>query len=174
MSRSRLDTLGLSGKTIQALMALNVVMGTLIGALLLASFIARDWVFTALGAAPTADSAAVIVGMRAVMVIGICAAPITHVVLARLLAIVHTVTTRNPFVLENAERLKAIAWAVLGLELLHLCVGAIAAGVSTNAHPLDLDWNFSFAPWLAVLLLFVLAMVFEQGAAMRDDLEGTV
>lgn len=174
MSRSQLDALGLSGKTLQALMALNVVMGMVIGALLIASLLARNWVFTALGAVPTEHNAAVIVGMRVVMVVGICAVPITHVVLARLLAIVHTVTTRNPFVPENAERLETIAWAVLGLELLHLCVGAIAAVVSTNAHPLDLDWNFSFAPWLAVLLLFVLAMVFEQGAAMRDDLEGTV
>jgi hypothetical protein len=34
--------------------------------------------------------------------------------------------------------------------------------------------GFSFAPWLSVLLLFVLAGVFTQGARMRDDLEGTV
>jgi len=33
---------------------------------------------------------------------------------------------------------------------------------------------FSFAPWLAVLLLFVLAGVFAHGARMRADLEGTV
>ena len=31
-----------------------------------------------------------------------------------------------------------------------------------------------FAPWLAVLLLFVLARVFDQGARMRADLDGTV
>jgi hypothetical protein len=28
--------------------------------------------------------------------------------------------------------------------------------------------------WLAVLLLFVLARVFDYGTRMRDDLEGTV
>jgi hypothetical protein len=39
---------------------------------------------------------------------------------------------------------------------------------------LELDWSFSFAPWLAVLLLFVLARVFEHGAWMRAELEGTV
>ena len=32
----------------------------------------------------------------------------------------------------------------------------------------------TFAPWLAVLLLFVLSGVFAQGARMRADLEGTV
>ena len=108
------------------------------------------------------------------MVVGILAVPVTHVVLARLLAIVHTVTTRNPFVAENAERLRTIAWAVLGLELLHLSVGAIGAVLSRSTQSIDLDWNFSVTRWLAVLLLFVLATVFEHGAAMRDDLEGTV
>ena len=39
---------------------------------------------------------------------------------------------------------------------------------------LDLDWNFSFTRWLSVLLLFVLARVFAQGARMREDLAGTV
>lgn len=56
----------------------------------------------------------------------------------------------------------------------HLAVGAIVAGVSTTAHPLDIDWNFSLTRWLAVLLLFVLARVFEHGTRMRDELEGTV
>ena len=39
---------------------------------------------------------------------------------------------------------------------------------------LDINWSFSFTPWLAVLLLFVLAQVFDRGARMRADLEGTV
>lgn len=40
--------------------------------------------------------------------------------------------------------------------------------------PIDIDWTFSFTPWIAVLLLFVLARVFAHGAQMREDLEGTV
>ena len=36
------------------------------------------------------------------------------------------------------------------------------------------DWSFSLTPWLAVVLLFVLARVFDEGTRMRDDLEGTV
>jgi hypothetical protein len=112
--------------------------------------------------------------MRLIMVIGIGAVPLTHIVLTRLLAIVETVRLGDPFVAENAGRLQTIAWIVLGLELLHLAVGAIAAGVSTMAHPLDIDWNFSLTRWLAVLLLFVLARVFEHGTRMRDELEGTV
>jgi hypothetical protein len=57
---------------------------------------------------------------------------------------------------------------------LHLAVGAIAAAASSKSQPLDVGWSFSITGWLAVLLLFVLARVFDQGTRMRDDLEGTV
>jgi hypothetical protein len=50
----------------------------------------------------------------------------------------------------------------------------IAATTSSKEQPLDIDWNFSVTPWLAVLLCFVLARVFEEGTRMREDLEGTV
>jgi len=46
--------------------------------------------------------------------------------------------------------------------------------ISTPAHPLHLDAGFSINGWLAVLLTFLLARVFAEGAAMREDLEGTV
>ena len=46
--------------------------------------------------------------------------------------------------------------------------------MSTPAHPLNLDAGFSINGWLAVLLTFLLARVFAEGALMRDDLAGTV
>jgi hypothetical protein len=156
------------------LIKLNVVVGFFILALLIGSLVDTTWVFTALGVAPTRDNWNLILGMRLIMVIGIAAVPLAHVVLSRLLAIVDTVKVGDPFVSENAARLETMAWAILGMELLHLAVGAIAATVSTEAEPLDLDWNFSLTRWLAVLLLFVLARVFEQGTKMRDELEGMV
>jgi hypothetical protein len=58
--------------------------------------------------------------------------------------------------------------------MMHFTVGAIVEGVSTTAAPLDISSGFSLTGWLTVLLLFVLARVFEQGARMREDLEGTV
>jgi hypothetical protein len=137
-----------------------------------ASLVARDAVFAALGVHVT--NARLILGMRLIMVIGIGSVPLAHILLARLLAIVETVRRGDPFVAGNAARLQTTAWALLGLELLHLGVGAIAAAASTPSQPLDLDWNFSIAGWLAVLLLFVLARVFDYGTRMRDDLEGTV
>jgi hypothetical protein len=149
-------------------------MGFLILALLVASLVAPGPVMRALGVAPTSANAPLILGMRLIAVIGIAAVAITHTVLARLLGVVDTVWSGDPFVIENAIRLRKIAWAVLALEMLHLVVVAVAANVSTPKTPLDISWNFSLTRWLAVLLLFVLARVFEHGARMREDLEGTV
>ena len=106
--------------------------------------------------------------------LGLIAIPLNYVVLKRLLAIVETVRAGDPFVAANAARLQAIAWALLALQLLGIVIGAIGKAISTPAHPVHLDAGFSIAGWLAVLLTFVLARVFAEGALMREDLEGTV
>jgi Protein of unknown function (DUF2975) len=174
MTKSYPDTLTLSRRVLRLLTKLNLLMGALILALLIASLIAESWVMRALGVRPVPGNSMLFVGMRLIMVIGICSVPLAHLVLTRLLAIVETVKVGNPFVMANAVRLKTIAWAILGLEMLHLTVGAIVQGVSTAAAPLNISSGLSLTRWLTVLLLFVLARVFEQGARMREDLEGTV
>ena len=80
----------------------------------------------------------------------------------------------DPFVPKNAERLYAIAWALLALQILSMIIGGIGEAISTPEHPVDLDAGFSINGWLAVLLTFVLARVFAEGTLMREDLEGTV
>jgi hypothetical protein len=112
--------------------------------------------------------------MRAIMVLGIVGVPIAYVVFSRLLSIVESVGRGDPFIVDNAGRLRTIAWALLGLELLHICVVAIASAVSTKEVPIRINGNFQLTSWLAILLLFVLAQVFLQGARMREDLEGMV
>ena len=174
MPESYPDTLALSRTVLRVLIKLNLLMGLLILMLLIASLVAEAPVMTALGVRPAPEGSTLFFGMRLIMVIGIAAVPLAHVVLTRLLAIVETVRRGDPFVAENAARLETIAWMVLGMELLHFAVGAIAASVSTDAQPLDIDWNFSVTRWLAVLLCFVLAHVFQHGTRLRRDLEGTV
>jgi hypothetical protein len=175
MRRAAPDTLALTRRLLRLLRGLNLLLGVAILALLVASLLAEGPVMGALGApADGAAGARRVLGMRAVMVLGLAAVPLAHVVLSRLLAIVATVAGGDPFVSANAAHLQRIAWAVLALEVLHLAVGGAAAAASSAEAPLDLDWSFSVTGWLAVLLLFVLARVFEQGARMREDLAGTV
>jgi hypothetical protein len=156
------------------LIKLNVLLGVLIFALLIATFIAGGPVMRALGTFPTRDSGRLIFGMRGIMVIGILATPVIHLVYTRLLSIVETVNSGDPFVVENAARLQAIAWAIVALELMHVGVVLFANGVWVDGQKVDIGGKFSITPWLTILMLFVLARVFDQGARMRDELAGTV
>lgn len=107
--------------------------------------------------------------LRGIILVGLASVPLAHILFTRLLAIIGTVGAGNAFAARNAGRLRACAWALLGMEGLHLLVGAIYATL-----PFKMGWSFSATGLLAVLLLFVLSQVFAQGAAMRDELEGTV
>jgi hypothetical protein len=172
--RRRSTVLPATSVTLRALIVLNWIFGALIFVLLAISFLAENWTWRALGVGAVAGHEGVVAGMRAIMVIGIAGTPIAHVVLSRLRKIVESVRTGEPFTTDNAGRLRTIAWALLGLELLHLGVVAIASMVSTREVPLRISGNFQLTGWLAILLLFVLAQVFLEGTRMREDLEGTV
>ena len=167
------DTLGFSRRVLGWLRILNGLSAFAIGVMLAASLVAPELLFHALGVHAPAWSPPTF-AMRGIMIVGIVGAFVVHSVLTLLLRIVESVQTGDPFVLDNAERLRAIAWWMLGGQLLHLMVGALARLASTPAQELDLDWSFSFTPWICVLLLFVLARVFAHGARMREELEGTV
>ena len=158
---------------LRILIVLNLLMAAAILVLLLLSP-NEQWIMQAFKLSPSPDTDRLIMGLRAIAVLGLAAIPLNHIVLVRLLAMVATVRAGDPFVAANASRLQSIAWALLALQLLGLVIAAIAEGVSTPRHPVDIDSGFSITGWLAVLLAFVLAGVFAAGARMREDLEGTV
>jgi hypothetical protein len=169
MTRSSTHALAIARPVIRALTVLNLIYAVALTALLIWSFFIQGWPERPLGHFASGHPQ-IGNGLRAIVVIGIVGALIVHTVLRRLLAMIDTVRSGDPFIHENALRLAAIAWSVLGLEVLRLLVTAIASAVW---EPGRLG-GFSFAPWLAVLLLFVLSGVFAHGARMRADLEGTV
>jgi hypothetical protein len=158
---------------LRILIVMNWVSGAAILVLLVAMPTSK-WIVSALGLPSGPDADRVILGLQTIAVIGLGAIPLHYVVLRRLLSIVETVRAGDPFVAANAARLQTIAWTLLTLQLLSLVVGAIVRSISTPAHPIDIDAGFSVNGWLAVLLTFLLARVFAEGAVMRDDLEGTV
>jgi Protein of unknown function (DUF2975) len=154
-----------------------IVVNWLGGAAILALLVVspnEQWIMSAFKLSPSPEAERLVMGLRAIAVLGLATIPLNYVVLKRLLAIVETVRAGDPFVAANADRLQAIAWALLTVQLLSLVVGAIAKAVAIPGQPLDIDAGFSINGWLAVLLTFLLARVFAEGTLMRDDLEGTV
>jgi hypothetical protein len=154
-----------------------IVVNWLFGAAILALLVVspnEQWIMSAFKLSPSPEAERLVMGLRAVAVVGLATIPLNYSVLKRLLAIVETVRAGDPFVAANASRLQAIAWVLLTLQLLSLVIAAIAKTVSTPAHPVNLDAGFSINGWLAVLLTFLLARVFAEGTLMREDLDGTV
>jgi hypothetical protein len=159
------------------LLRILVVVNFLGGAAILALLVVmpnEQWIMSAFKLSPSPEAARLVMGLRAIAVLGLAATPLNHVVLKRLLAILKTIRGGEPFVVANAPRLQAIAWVLFALNLLSIVIGAIAKAVSTPAHPLHLDAGFSINGWLAVVLTFVLARVFAEGSRMRADVERTV
>lgn len=170
MNRLSANALAVARPVIQGLTLLNLFYAASITALLVASFFIEGWPARPLGFDLVSSHPHLSLGLRGIVVLGLVGAALAHAILRRLLAIVDTVRDGDPFILPNALRLHAIAWSVLGIEVLRLMVAGIAAVVWEPGRV----GGFSFAPWLAVLLLFVLSGVFAHGARMRADLEGTV
>ena len=163
-----------SRNLLRVLIVLNWVFALLALAILAASIALEERLLAVLAKQDGAQIAATnLTILRAVMVVGLATVPLAHILLTRLRAIVDTVRSGDPFLLVNARRLTVIAWALLGIQLLDLVFGVLALGVGGDDAPLS-GWTFNVTGWIAILLLFVLARVFEQGAAMREDIEGTV
>lgn len=91
--------------------------------------------------------------------------------------IVDSVAQGDPFVPLNAARLQNMAWLTVAYQFVQIPMTSLAiwfdaAPQHPNVH--HGDDGISVATILLALVLFVLARVFRHGAAMREDLEGTV
>ena len=174
MGRTTSTALPVAYVTLRILIVLNWVFGACVLALLIFSIVNEPFLLKALKLGSVGEDPALVHGIRAVAALGLVCVPINHAILTRMLRMVETVGRGDPFVRENAYRLNAIAWFLLALQLLSIVIAAIGKGISSPAHPVHLDAGFSVNGWLAVILTFVLARVFAEGALMREDLEGTV
>jgi hypothetical protein len=93
-------------------------------------------------------------------------------------ALIETASKGDPFIPDNALRLNAMAWLLLGSQVLTVIVGELRVFALSLIDPQSKS-AFDISPndltgFLIVLVLFILARVFRHGAAMREDLEGTV
>ena len=90
--------------------------------------------------------------------------------------IVDTVGEGDPFIPINADRLRTMGWLALAIQLLTLPIGVAVARIAKAIEdtPSDASVGLDFTGIVLVLILFILARVFRKGAAMREELEGTV
>lgn len=127
----------------------------------------------AAAAAELAAPDAILLWLRVSVVAMVPMIGAVHVICTRLGAIVASVAEGAAFSITNADRLRTIAWALLATQVIDLGWGLVAVRVS-EASGEYLGWSFGLTGWLAALMLLVLARVLREGAAMRDELDGTV
>lgn len=169
MLRPHSTALSASRILLKILRVFNLIMGVMLVVAVPASFLYEPLFFEFFTKRPPRiDPTWLIPVLRIWIVLALLLVAAVHVSLSRLLAVVETVRAGDPFVPENAARLKTIAWCVLATQLLHLTFGMMAA--TMNAAGSNIEWKLSLTGWLAVVLLFVLARVFEEGTRMREDL----
>lgn len=170
MLRPHSSALSASRVLLGILRVLNLGMGVGLVLFFAATFVFEPQVFEFFSKKPPRiDPSWLVPILRLWIVLAMPLIASVHILLSRLLDVVETVRSGDPFVPENAVRLKTIAWCVLANQLLELTFGILAAAL--NAAGSNIDWKFSLTGWLAVALLFVLARVFEEGTQMREDLE---
>lgn len=114
-----------------------------------------------------------------IMLIGLATVVALFIFFGKLRAIIGTVGDGDPFQPANADRLSMMGWLMLGVQLIMFPAAALGVYLARFADEvedmhLSVDGGFDLTGILLVIILFILARVFRHGAAMRDDLEGTV
>lgn len=104
---------------------------------------------------------------------------LAHRFFQQLRGIVTSVRDGDPFQRDNADRLTRMGWLSVAGHALTLVLIALAGWFAPFLDKIgegSTRFGFDVEPTgiLLTLILFILARVFRLGAAMREDLEGTV
>lgn len=157
------------------IMGFVVVVGTML--VLVSAALPFFWTEAAANIAkeyPTLDAAVLFPKIYVIFALGILLLGLTWTIMRNLLAIIASVENRNPFVIANAIRLKAIGWLMVAVQIIGIPLGLVAREAADLFGENNVDLDISLNAILAILLVFVLAGIFERGAEMREELEGTV
>ena len=176
------DLLLLAGKVITILMQGAMAFGAVVLVFVIGALaVSRDTIEAQMAAETGhADFALPLFASFGVLLIGFAIVAALFVFFGKLRAIINTVSQGDPFVPVNAERLSLMAWLMLGVQLLVLAAIPFAlqlvdfVRVFGEDSDIKIDGGFDLSGILLVIILFILARVFRHGAAMREDLEGTV
>ncbi len=175
------DLLLLAGQVLAVIAQIALAIGAVAVALVLPAMIffgdtIRAEIAEETGAAVGAFPMMPTIGLLMIVLVVIA---LVYRFFGKLRAIIATVGEGDPFVPENAERLNAMAWLLLGVQILVIPASGLALLLAKWADEIEnADFTVDVGPDLTgillVIVLFILARVFKHGAAMRADLEGTV
>ncbi|MGB3165157.1 MAG: DUF2975 domain-containing protein [Alteraurantiacibacter sp.] len=117
--------------------------------------------------------------LYSILLIGLAVVAVVFFFFDKLRRIIVTVEQGDPFVPVNATRLSHMAWLLLGTQVLMIPAAGLGLTLAKWADEVEnanmtVDAGFDLSGVLMVIVLFILARVFKHGAAMREDLEGTV
>ena len=91
----------------------------------------------------------------------------------RLRRIFATLTAGDPFHPDNVARLRAIGFALAALEGINYVANLVSAWMFRDQFK-SVHFPFNPTAWFAVLVVFVLAEVFREGARLRGESELTI
>ncbi len=94
-------------------------------------------------------------------------------IVARLRRIFATLTTGDPFHPDNVSRLRVVGLILAALEIGNMLARMGGAWVLTGDR-LQVDRIPDLTGWFSVLVVFVLAEVFREGARLRSEAELTI
>ena len=91
----------------------------------------------------------------------------------RVRRIFSTLTAGDPFHPDNVLRLRAIGFSLAALELIDYVTNLVSGWVFRDQFK-SVHFPFNPTAWFAVLVVFVLAEVFREGARLRSEAELTI
>lgn len=95
-----------------------------------------------------------------------------QVIVARLRQIFATLTAGDPFHPDNVLRLRVIGLILASLEVGRYVFSGLARWLAPKTKVID-D-SFTLTAWFSVMVVFVLAEVFREGARLRREAELTI
>ena len=123
---------------------------------------------------PGINTSSLLPNLLLIFALGIVVLGLLWTMMRKLLVIIDSVEDGNPFVIANAVRLRAIGWMMVGIQVVGLPLATAAGNVADLFGENDVGFDLPLNGILAILLVFILAGIFERGTEMREELEGTV
>ena len=116
----------------------------------------------------------VLIAITSLLAMGAILMAMAFVFLRKLIAIIDTVGQGSPFTPENAARLRSMGWLTVAYLVMCLLAAPAELWLRRALPGSHIEISFDFGALIAALLLFILARVFDRGAQLEQDIEGTV